>query len=390
MIAGGRFHLAYCSNIHAGEAWPDVRDALASALPRLRDSMHVAGPMGIGLRLGARAAEALNEPDAFASFRAWLVSGGYYVFTINGFPYGAFHGGRVKEQVYQPDWRTAARVAYTNRLAELLAALLADRPDIDGSVSTVPGAFKADVRGDADAAAIAAGMLRHAARLVELRRETGRTITLAIEPEPACFIETIDDAIRFFRDYLFNERHAASAGVSVDDVRRHLGLCFDACHMAVEFEDPAQAFARLRSAGIHVNKVQISSALHIAHAGRPGPRAALARFADDTYLHQVVASGPGGLARFTDLPEALAEGALHDDCWRVHFHVPVFLPVVGEFETTQPYLAAVLRLLMRDPICPYLEVETYTWDVLPPEYRTTDMVTAIGRELAWVKAQVES
>jgi sugar phosphate isomerase/epimerase len=389
MIVGGRFHLTYCSNIHAGEAWSDVRDALASTLPRLRESLQAPGPMGVGLRLGAEAAGTLADADELAAFRAFLAEGHYYVFTINGFPYGAFHGRRVKEQVYQPDWRTDARLAYTNRLAELLAALLEDRPDIDGSVSTVPGAFKADVRGDGDASAVASNMLRHVARLVALRLETGRTITLAIEPEPACFIETIDEAVAFFRDYLFDDRRATAAGVRVDDVRRHVGLCFDACHMAVEFEDPEQAFERIQSAGIRVCKVQVSSALHIAHPRRPGPRAALARFADDTYLHQVVTSGTDGLARFTDLPDALAAPEAASDCWRVHFHVPVFLPVVGEFETTQSYLSAVLRILAREPICPYLEVETYTWDVLPPEHRTSDMVTAIARELAWVKAQVE-
>jgi hypothetical protein len=400
MNVAGRFHLTYCSNIHRGETWPEVRDALASALPRLRERLEHTGPMGIGLRLSAQAAESLARSEALQAFRGFLAAGDYYVFTINGFPYGAFHGQRVKEQVYQPDWRQAARVVYTDRLAELLAALLADRPDIEGSVSTVPGAFKADVTSSDDARAIATGMLRHAVHLVALRRETGITITLAIEPEPACFIETVADAVRFFEEYLFTEPLARAVGLTVEDVRRHVGLCLDACHMAVEFEDPAAAVERLRAAGIRVLKVQISSALHVAHPGRAASREALARFADDTYLHQVAVCGSDGLGgeaelvRYPDLPDALRadrrEPPDRAPAWRVHFHVPVFLTSLGEFETTQPYLVALIDLLKRESVCPYLEVETYTWDALPPEHRTGDMVTAIARELTWVRTQLES
>lgn len=183
--------------------------------------------------------------------------------------------------------------------------------------------------------------------------------------------------------------------MSVEDVRRHLGLCCDACHMAVEFEDPATAFENLRAAGISVNKVQISSALRIVRPSRRSAgREALAPFAEDTYLHQVVEQSGGSLLRFVDLPDALASpdpiGADRDREWRVHFHVPVFLRAMREFETTQPYLMSVIDLLKRQDICRCLEVETYTWDVLPPEYRTGDVQSAIARELQWVLAQLQS
>lgn len=400
MKVGDRFHLTYCSNIHRGETWTDVSDALSASLPRLRALLAFDGPMAVGLRLSAQAAETLEHPDTLAAFREFLRRGDYYVLTMNGFPYGAFHGQRVKEQVYQPDWRERARVEYTNRLARLLATLLSDRPDIEGSVSTVPGAFRTNITSDADVDAMAAGVLEHTAALVSIRERTGVTVALAIEPEPACYIETVAEAASFFTTRLFDPalvaRAARDAGVamSVDDVRRHVGVCFDACHAAVEFEDPSTAFALLRDAGVRVCKVQVSSALQMARRDGAAMRAALGPFADDTYLHQVVERCADRLVKYTDLPDALAGASATGSAggceWRVHFHVPVFLASMKDFETTQPYLASVLDLLKRERVCPYLEVETYTWDVLPPEYRTVDVTTAIARELTWTKAQLEA
>lgn len=397
MKVRGRFDLTYCSNIHAGEAWPDVRGALGAALPAVRRALNFDGAFAIGLRLSARAAEELDRPAALSEFRAFLRDGNYYVPTINGFPYGAFHGARVKERVYLPDWREDARLVYTNRLAALLARLLADGGIAEGSVSTVPGAFKGHLHDAGDARAIAFGVFEHAAHLARLREETGVIVVLAIEPEPACFIETTAEAVAFFSNYLFDEatvaewRRERDTMLSVDEVRRHVGVCVDACHMAVEFEDPAAALAALAGAGIRVPKFQISSALRVAAPmpGSPG-RAALERFADDVYLHQVVARSRGRLTRFVDLPEALSANPVAGDEWRVHFHVPVFLPRMGDLETTQPELQALLDVVKGRDEAACLEVETYTWDVLPPEYRALDMSAAIARELAWTRDRLEA
>jgi len=396
MIVADRFHLTYCSNIHAGESWSDVRAALGTALPRVREQLGVTGPFAVGLRLSAEAAATLSGAAAQAEFAAFLRDGRYYLLTINGFPYGAFHGMRVKERVYLPDWRTAARLEYTNRLATLLAALAGDGLGIERSVSTVPGAFRSEVRGEADAAAIADNMLRHAAHLIAIRQSTGTYVSLAVEPEPACFIETIADAEAFFGRYLFEAGRVAAVAretgvpMTVDTVRTHVGLCLDACHMAVEFEDASAAFDRLRGAGIRVGKVQISSALQCDDCEPESIARALRPFADDTYLHQVVERADGQLTRYVDLPDALAavEAGHGPRDWRIHFHVPIFLRDLGTLRTSQPYLEEVLRLLIANGDCPFLEVETYTWDVLPPEHRTTDVWTAIARELAWVRTQL--
>lgn len=399
MKVGGRFDLTYCSNIHTGETWDAVDAALRASLPRVRALTGAEGPFGIGLRLSAAAAAALDQPAALARFRAFLADGDYYVPTINGFPYGAFHGERVKERVYLPDWSDPKRVEYSNTLARLLAALIGNQTGAHGSVSTVPGAFRANVTTHEHREAIAGNILRHAAYLVQLRERTGVIVTLAIEPEPACVIETVADAVQFFRDYLFNARliagtaAGASTPLQLDDVRRHVGVCFDACHMAVEFERPASALDVLAEAGVRIHKVQISSALQLDALDGAALRRALAPFAEDTYLHQVVERSGGELRRFVDLPDALADAAADPGRrrdWRVHFHVPIFLERMHGFGTTQPYLIEVLGLLKTRDVCSCLEVETYTWEVLPEAYRTTDLCTSIARELTWTRTQLES
>jgi sugar phosphate isomerase/epimerase len=382
MRIGERFDLTYCSNIHAGESWPEVRAALGAALPVIRRTLGHTGPFAVGLRLSAQAAEQLDrERETLEEFRAFLREGDYYVPTINGFPYGAFHGGRVKENVYLPDWRHPARVQYSNVLAMLLARLLSGTGLTEGSVSTVPGAFKPTVKSERDVQSIASRIVDHVKYLVILRNLTGITVCLAIEPEPACLIETIDEAVDFFSKHLFS-----TSEVPLEDVRRHVGVCFDTCHMAVEFEDAASALKRLDAAGIRVPKFQISSALRLQEpvAGSAG-REVLNTFADATYLHQVVERRAESLSRFVDLPDALATPGCTNCEWRVHFHVPVFLPAMGVLETTQRDLIDALEVVKSRDEAACLEVETYTWDVLPAQYKTVDMHAAIARELAWVR-----
>lgn len=378
------FDLTYCSNIHAGETWAEVQGALTRALPSIRQHLGASGPLAIGLRLSAQAARQLEQPDAFKKFQSFLGEGDYYVPTINGFPYGAFHRERVKENVYLPDWRDRARIEYSNRLATVLAGLMAGGSQDRGSVSTVPGAFKGHLRSADDASAIARGVLEHARHLVDLADRTGVAIVLAIEPEPACFIETTAEAVDFFTRHLFDGAVTRAHGLTVDQVRRHVGVCFDACHMAVEFEDHEAALTSLDRAGIQVPKFQISSALVVRdQTGRD----ALQRFVEDTYLHQVVECRDGSLTRHVDLPDAFSHGGGGE--WRVHFHVPVFLRSLGTLETTQPDLERVLDLIKLRSDRPCLEVETYTWDVLPAEHRTVEMSEAIARELAWARDRLK-
>ncbi len=386
-------HLSYCTNIHPGETWPEVRENLERYLVPVRERVAPGQPFGVGLRLSAESARALGERAALDELREFLLAHDLYVFTINGFPYGPFHGRPVKEQVYLPDWLDPERLAYTNRLADILAALLPD--GVEGSISTVPGAFAPRVHGEADRERMAAAMLAHVAHLVRIRRDTGRRVVLALEPEPCCFLETIAETVDFFEQHLLSAAAVRSVsgatGLAVAEaevaIRQHLGVCLDACHMAVEFEDAGDVLDALGRSGIRVPKVQVTAGLRmVVREDEPATLEALAAFADDVYLHQVVERrADGTLARFLDLPQAIAaaRGVTGAREWRVHFHVPVFRERYGPFEGTQAYVAELLRLVRARSSCEHFEVETYTWDVLPEEFRREGIVAAIAREVAW-------
>ena len=386
--AGGP-HLTYCTNIHPGETWAEVRRNLERFVCAVKARVAPGERFGVGLRLSAAAAESLADPGTLDELRAFLDANDLYVFTLNGFPYGPFHGTAVKERVYLPDWTDDERVAYSDRLAGLLAALLP--PDVDGTVSTVPGAFRPRVRSAGDVARIVERLVAHAATLHAIRVRTGRSIALALEPEPCCILETIAETVRFFEEHVFAaaavERFARLTDLARADavaaLRRHLGVCLDTCHAAVEFEDPADAVRTLRGAGVQIGKMQLSAGLRLRRLDHE-TLAALARFDDAVYLHQVVQRDGGRLTRWLDLPDALAHAAPAGAEWRVHFHVPVFMERLGAFENTQPVLAEFLALQRADPVSSHLEVETYTWSVLPAEHRSDDVVDAVARELRWV------
>ncbi len=423
--AGVSTHLSYCTNVHAGDAWTDVLPELQHQLPRVRDSLAHTAPMGIGLRLSHNSLETLEQPDAFANFQAWLNDQNHYIFTINGFAYGTFHGERVKEEVYKPDWTEDARLDYTCRLASLLCKL--NPPDNYGSISTLPGTYKDWIMpGTQDR--ITANLIKAVAHCVMLERTTGVTIALALEPEPCCMLETVAETVAFFKSQLFgNDSIETLMTISQLDrsaaehaMRKHMGVCFDVCHSAVEFENPAHTIARLQSAGINIIKIQLSSALEIPTVNETTLRH-ISRFDEPVYLHQVIEKRGDTINRYTDVRAAVTatrhrlesrstldprlqltmdtgSAALSQSLlwpiaepetqWRVHFHVPVFIDKTEYFSTTQSVLRKVLQLQKMSGFCRHLEVETYTWDVLPDTYRQQSLSEAIAREISWVRAQL--
>jgi sugar phosphate isomerase/epimerase len=392
MKLGDLGHLTYCTNVHPGESWAETFEALAAHLPEIKRRASPHAPMGVGLRLSATAALELETPQALEEFSAFLSAKGLYVFTINGFPYGDFHQTRVKEQVYLPNWCEEARLAYTDRLANILAGLLPE--GVTGSISTVPGAYLCHLRDAQDLEKIADNLIRHAAHLYSLRTRTGKLVALALEPEPGCLLETSAQAIDFFRLHLHSPHAIERLGVltgldpaaSLEALKAHLGLCLDICHMAVAFENPTNAIKALQEAGIALHKIQLSAALKVAHPEEL-QRAELRPFAEDIYLHQVAAIGQDGLTRWPDLPEALADRGSYDE-WRIHFHVPLWAERIGNFSTTVDAVREVLALHKTQPLSPHLEVETYTWSVLCEEYKQHDLTTSIAREVAWVREQL--
>jgi len=391
----GRPHLTYCSNIHAGETWDEIDRSLRHYIPRVKSKVSPDAPMGIGLRLSAIAARELSDPAVRARFKHFLAAQDCYVFTINAFPYGNFHGERVKEHVYEPDWRSQERLRFTNQVADILDDIAP--PGLGASISTVPGAFRANVTTPADIAAITEGFVRAAAHLETIRRRNGRVLALAIEPEPACFLETTAEAVRFFEDHLyaaparalFSQLTGSLLAAAEAGLRRHLTLCFDVCHSAVAFEETQAALDAVRSAGISIGKLQLSSALRATGHAATLERL-LGRFDDRVYLHQTVQRQDGLLTRYTDLPDAFASAQRGDSDaeWRVHCHVPVFLEHYETLASTQNNLREALSLCRVREVSPHLEVETYTWAVLPSGARNGDLGDDIVRELLWVRSEL--
>jgi sugar phosphate isomerase/epimerase len=391
----GSPHLTYCTNVHAGERWNDIETALTRHIPAVKRSVSPHRPMGIGLRLSGAAAADLAEPGVLRQLMAFLREADLYVFTINAFPYGSFHGTRVKEQVYEPDWRREGRLHFTNHVANLLARLLPD--GMQGSISTVPGAYKASIEDPGDVARMADAMVRHAVHLHGIARATGKHLALALEPEPCCFLETTAETIAFFENHLFSrtavDTFATLAGVdrasATAALREHVGVCLDVCHAAVEFEDPVESVRLLDGAGIRVAKIQLSSALRIPEVGT-NDIDLLGPFDDGIYLHQTVEARDGVFTRYADLPEAFAAhraGSAGGE-WRVHCHVPLFQADYGDLQSTRRPLEDVLAACRERALTPHLEVETYTWDVLPADVRGADLTTDIARELTWVRSQL--
>ena len=371
-------HLDYCTNIHRGETWDQTFAALERYTLAVRERVAPGKPFAIGLRLGDAASLELSQPATLLSFQRWLERHQCYVFTINGFPFGQFHGARVKEQVYLPDWTSPARLAYTNRLFDLLGRLVP--AGVEGSVSTLPIGFKELVPDKRQERAARENLWRCLEHIERVSRATGRQLHLGLEPEPLCCLETTSEVAAFF------ERMRADRP---GDLRldAHLGVTYDTCHLAIEFESPAEAIGRLRQHGVRISKIHLSSALR-AHAS-PEARTALWGFTDEVYLHQVVSrSADGHLARFKDLEEALDAPQMlavqPAPEWRVHFHIPLHAQPAPGFSTTADHLLGVLDQLQQQPqLCSHLEMETYTWEVLPPALKNRSVVDQLAAEYDW-------
>ena len=397
----GAFHLTYCTNIHAADGWPAVWGNVERFAPTLKERLSPSSPFGIGLRLSARDARELLEGDRLDRFRRDLDDRGLYVALINGFPYGPFHGTPVKADVYAPDWRTTERVDYTLDLVHILERLLPE--GLNGGVSTAPLTYKAWMRGgDADALTTMAGnVARVALAMRRARDERGVHLHLDIEPEPDCLLETSSETIAFVEQSLLpvgGPLVRDAAGITAAEAEaallEHVQVCFDCCHFAVEYEDPIVALDRLTSSGIQIGRIQLSSALRVPMpvdaAGQARVTGRLRPFDDATYLHQVIARRNGTLEHFADLGEALA--ACKGDCgseWRIHFHVPLFTHDYDGLESTQDDVRTVIQAARMRHLTTHLEIETYTWDVLPGALKI-DLLESIAREYEWVLERLKA
>lgn len=402
LASRGHPHLTYCTNIHAGETWPEIRANLERYVLAVKARLAPERRFGVGLRLSALAADTLARREELEALRDFLLRNNLYVFTLSGTSHGEFSGERVKERVFFPDWCGDERLRYTNQLALILAELLPDEPGLEGSINTVPGALRARVAGEDDAIDMANRMLEHVARLHHLAESTGKSIILALEPEPGCYLENTADTVRFFEQHLVSKRaldtftqlSGLDRSKSEQVIRRHLGVCFDACHMSLAYEEPRSALYSLLGAGLRVAKVQLSAGLRVAFDNRKSAQLrALEPFEESTYLHQVVEKRGETLTHYPDLPEAIAAAQNQppeNSEWRIHFRVPIFARALGPVRNTQVDVQKILDTLREDGVAQHLEVETYSWNVLPPEHRQEDVVEALAHELLWAMEEMGS
>lgn len=391
-------HLSYCSNVHPGSTWEEIWSQLRSHVPELKKRLSPDAPFGIGLRLSAHAAYELQKNETLEEFRMWLNREDLYVFTINGFVYGSFHGERVKDEVYKPDWGLDDRLIFTRSMIQILAELVQEGGE--GSISTSPISYKywklteEDFRQIAEKSAKQMAILAFEMATVYAKKK--KLIHIDIEPEPDCYLETIDETVDFFTGTLFPvgikflvEIHSLSESDAMKILKRHIRICFDTCHVALEYEDPEVSIRKLQNAGIQIGKVQISSALKVdLLVDRRPVSEQLRQFVEPVYLHQVLARHKDGkIKQYRDLDVALDHINDPDAVeWRVHFHVPVFLKQYGLLNSTQDDTLKSLNTCLKTG-CNHFEIETYTWEVLPDDLKI-DITDSIERELRWALIQM--
>ena len=394
MLLKGKHHVTYCTNIHPGQNWDNTFKHLKKYVPEIKKKVCEDKAFGLGLRLSNNASEELNEQDHLAEFKTWLDQENLYVFTMNGFPYGNFHAERVKDKVHAPDWTTAARVTYTKRLFDQLSVLLPE--GISGGISTSPITYRHwfDSEEDRNNAFIsgAKNLAKIVSHLYQLEKDTGKYLHLDIEPEPDGLLENSDEVVAFFEEYLLPiaiEKLKSDFGLEEEEsgnlVLRHITLCYDICHFSLAYEEPSATFKKLKDKGIAIGKIQVSAALKILFDNGRNDNVweTLAQFDEPTYLHQVTEKLGDVVKTYNDLPALLREKGQFTEL-RAHFHVPIFLERFEALHSTQDHILKVINILKSEEISDHLEIETYTWDVLPAALKK-DLTTSIVREIIWLK-----
>jgi len=396
-------HLTYCTNIHPGDDWSSHFLALKENFPLIKNELSPSAPMGIGLRVSYQASKELSGSAKLEEFKDWLIQEDAYVFTINGFPYGEFHHTEVKDHVHSPDWTTPKRLSYTLDLVTILSRLLPE--EMDGGISTSPLSYRYWFENEEEREKAMHASTRNIIEVVEqmkrVKESTSKVLHLDIEPEPDGLLETGAEFMDWYENYLLpigkldlSNKLGISASDAENIIKEHVRLCYDVCHFALGYENHATVIKQLAVKGIKIGKLQISAALKAALPERMEDRssfkAAFSSYNEPIYLHQVIAlKDNGALLRYRDLPDALEDMDNMDvKEWRAHFHVPIFENDFGILQSTQADIIEVLTIQEELQLTKHLEVETYTWGVLPTELKLP-IHQSIVRELRWVLPLLE-
>jgi len=396
-LGKGLGHLTYSTLVHPADDWEQLWKSVNTYLPQVKARMAPNQKFGVCLRTSAPSAAALSaDPSKRADLKQFFADNDLYLYTANAFVYGVFKKQIIKEDVYEPDWRTEDRVEYTMQVASLLAHLAPD--GIEPSIQSAPLGFKPRVTGEDVVEAYTTNVIRVVAHLVKLHKETGKVVTLGLEPEPRCFLETTDETVEYFTKTLFSgetaKRLAKLTGLNEADaataMRKHMGVVFDIGHQAVGFEHIPTSLQKLVDNDVQIVKLQEAASMYMPGVTQKTVDA-LQAFAKTIYLSQTCQKKDGKTTWFMNLEDAFEDWYKNPGPrdWRTHFHVPVFLNDLGAFGTTRYALEEALAFHKKTPLSAHLEIETYTWDVLPDHLKTGDIVEYVCREMDWVKGQLE-
>lgn len=424
----------YCTNVHAGknletvfanlrEFSLPVQEAMAkfrlenTGASYLGDSLlepkKPDETLGLGLWFSETSVREALEPENLAKLKDYLATHRIRPYTLNGFPQSDFHQLVVKHQVYLPTWFEPSRLEYTQQLIQLLDNLLPAGEM--GSISTLPIGWGHPALTETQIEAVTRHWLELAKTLHRLKEETGRTILVAVEPEPGCAFTDSPSYRKFFTEQflprLSNERER-------DLARSYITLCHDVCHAAVMYENQASELQQFFDLGMRVGKVQVSSAVDVDWSNMPPELREVAwsqlrNFVENRYLHQVhiqsgstpqSGSNPSAsnsaarpLTMIDDLPEAFAQYSAPPTSgqWRVHFHVPIYLPTLDALRTTQTEINKTLAILLpkvgsEQFPTGHFEVETYAWTVLPEHLHAPNLSHGIALELQWFEKLLQT
>jgi sugar phosphate isomerase/epimerase len=395
-LGHGLGHLTYSTLVHQTDNWDQLWKSVNTYLPAVKARVAPHEKFGVCLRTSAPSAELLSaEPTKVADLKKFFADNDLYLYTANAFVYGVFKKQIIKEDVYEPDWATPERREYTKKVANLLAELAPE--GINPSIQSAPLGFKPKVTGDDVVEAYTSNVVDVVAHLVELKKKTGKTVTLGLEPEPRCYLETTDETVKYFTEELFSGKTAQSlakaTGLNEADaaaaMKKHMGVVFDIGHQAVGYEDIPASLQKLVDNGVQIVKLQEAASMYIPDVNQKIVDA-LQSFAKTIYLSQTCQKKDGKQTWFLNLEDAFEDWYKNPGPreWRTHFHVPVFLDDLGAFGTTRFALEQALAFHKKTPLSTHLEIETYTWDVLPDHLKTGDIVEYVTRELEWVKGQL--
>ncbi|MEW6983609.1 metabolite traffic protein EboE [Colwelliaceae bacterium 6471] len=371
--------IVYCSNVHPYSTLDGLREQLIKHVLPIKQKRNL-NSMALGLWLNqALVNEILANPEKMLTLTKLFEQEKLIILTLNAFPQETFHAEQVKANVYLPDWSDNARFNYTKQLVKIICQY-SSLFNNEVSISTVPLGYK---RGwCADKHAIACNHLSSLSKLLaEVKKSAAKHVTVCLEMEPDCVLESSQEMVAFFQNDLMIAKYP--------EIRRHLGVCFDICHQAVMHENINDSLTLFEKSGITIGKIQVSNALQFNNSDRHVVLTELEPYMHSPYLHQIKTQLHNRILSTDDLSPLTLTRLTEQGVSRVHFHVPINRQKLTDtITTTQKSILATLDYLELAKIKPNLEVETYTWALIDGDADSEQLNQHLVSELTWLTEQL--